>query len=552
MSLCLANLGAYMRDHILAAHLKDFVERFGLSDLDEATAFERFVNYYVISTHHADEFDPDDVSVGGSGDLGLDGIGILVNDHLTSAPSDVDHLKKDFRRLDVQFVFVQAKRSSRFEAAGIGTFFSGVRRFFETSLPSPASDQIHHFYDVKQHIFESSRDMERSPTCRLYYATTGNWSDEPELCVRVDQGKKDLQQTNLFSNVEFIPLDAEALRRIHRELHGNINREINFEKHVILPQMEGVPASYIGIVPCLEYLKLICDDEDGKGSLNRRLFYDNVRDFQGHNQVNHEIEETLRDTGQSDRFALLNNGITIVAWEVNPVGTRFRLNDYQIVNGCQTSHIIHRNRQSLTEKVYLPLKLIVTDDGEITNQIIKGTNRQTEVKLEAFESLSDFQKGLEEFYQAVGRELQEPLYYERRSKQYEHLDIRRDQIVTLAKQVECFVAMFLNEPHSTHRYYGELLSSYQRRLFSDSHSFFPYFLSGMALTTLDRLCTTSRLPRAWKPYRYQMLMVFRIQNEQSKLPHLNRGSKGIEVYCQTLRDILDQESSSEKGVPSCW
>ena len=537
-----------MRDHILAAYLKDFVDQFGLSDLDEATAFEQFVNYYVISTHHADDFDPEDVSVGGSGDLGLDGIGILVNDHLTSAPSDVDHFKKDFRRLDVKFVFVQAKRSPHFDAAGIGTFFSGVRRFFETSPPTPASDQIHHFYEVKHHIFDSSRDMEQSPTCRLYYATTGNWSGESELCVRVEQGKDDLQRTHLFSNIEFIPLDADALKRIHRELHGKINREINFEKHVILPQMEGVPASYIGIVPCLEYLKLICDDEDGRGSLNRRLFYDNVRDFQGHNPVNREIEETLQDAGQSDRFALLNNGITIVAREVNPVGTRFRLSDYQIVNGCQTSHIIHRNRQSLTEKIYLPLKLIVTDDSEITNQIIKGTNRQTEVKLEAFESLSGFQKGLEEFYQAVGRELQEHLYYERRSKQYEHLDIRRGQIVTLAKQIECYVAMFLDQPHSTHRYYGELLRSYRSRLFRESHSHFPYFVSGMALATLERLYAASQLPLEWKSYKYQMLMVFRIQNGLSKMPNLDRGRhKDIEKYCQNLQDILDQESSSKEA-----
>ncbi len=537
-----------MRDRILAAHLKDFVEVFGLSDLDEATAFERFVNYYVISTLHVDDFDLDEVSVGGFGDLGIDGIGILVNDHLAFAHSTVDHLKKDFRRLDVQFVFIQAKRSSRFEAAGIGTFFSGVRRFFEMSSPTSASDQIRHFFDVKEHIFDSSRDMERSPTCRLYYATTGDWSEDSELRVRIDQGKGDLQRTRLFSNIEFVPLDADGLKRLRRELHGKINREINFEKHVILPQMEDVPASYIGIVPCLEYLKLICDDEEGRGSLNRRLFYDNVRDFQGHNPVNREIEETLQDAGQSDRFVLLNNGITIVAREVNPVGTRFRLSDYQIVNGCQTSHIIHRNRQSLSENICLPLKLIVTDDSEITNQIIKGTNRQTEVKLEAFESLSDFQKGLEEFYQAVGPELQESLYYERRSKQYEHLNIRRDQIVTLPTQIKCFVAMFLNEPHSTHRYYGELLRSYRRRIFSDSHSFFPYFVSGMAHSTLERLRTANRLPRGWGKYKYQMLMVFRIQNEPSKLPHLNR--KDIEKYCQTLRDVLDQESSGEEAFRS--
>jgi hypothetical protein len=36
--------------------------------------------------------------------------------------------------------------------------------------------------------------------------------------------------------------------------------------------------------------------------------------------------------------------------------------------------------------------------------------------------------------------------------------------------IKCFLQTLLNEPHSTHRYYGELLGSYQTMLFSKSHS----------------------------------------------------------------------------------
>jgi cold shock CspA family protein len=303
-----------------------------------------------------------------------------------------------------------------------------------------------------------------------------------------------------------------------------------------------VQEAYIGIVPCLEYLKLICDED---AQLNRRLFYDNVRDFQGNNAVNSEIESTIQDAGRNDRFALLNNGVTIVARDTNKMGATFRLKDYQIVNGCQTSHILYHSRRHLTQKVYLPLKLIVTDDSEVTNQIIQGTNRQTEVKVEAFESLAPFQKKLEEFYLALGRDRHDPLYYERRSKQYDHLGVRRDQIVTLATQVKCFVAMFLNEPHSTHRYYGELLSSYRNRLFSESHSQVPYFVSGAALAAVERLFAEGRLPRAWKPRKYQLLMVFRIKNQPFELPFLN--SKDIDRYCQALLDLLDDDASCEEA-----
>src|SRR5262249_4070412 len=132
---------------------------------------------------------------------------------------------------------------------------------------------------------------------------------------------------------------------------------------------------------------------------------------------------------------LLNNGVTVVARDVNKVGTRFRLRDYQIVNGCQTSHILHFNQDRLADSIFVPLKLIVTVDPDVTNQIIQATNRQTEVKLEAFESLAPFQKRLEESYLALSRTREEPLYYERRSKQYEHLEVRRDRIISLATQI---------------------------------------------------------------------------------------------------------------------
>ena len=349
-----------MKDRILTAYLKDFTDDFGLAEFDENELFEHFVNYSIISKHHPESFEPEDVAVGGSGDLGLDGLAIVVNDHLVASKTTVDHLKKTLRRLDVDFFFIQTKSSSHFDAAAIGAVFSGIRQFFGPSVPTGANDTIRELHSVKEHIFDHSIDMERSPSCRIYFATTGVWTNEQVLRTRADQGVADLEATQLFSSASFIPIDAVALKKLYRDLKQKIVREFLFEKHTIVPQINSVQEAYIGIVPCNEYLKLVCDED---GSLNRRLFFDNVRDFQGHNPVNSEIEETVKDATQSDRFALLNNGVTVVARDVNKVGARFRLNDYQIVNGCQTTHILYSNRGMLTPSVYVPLKLIVTTDS---------------------------------------------------------------------------------------------------------------------------------------------------------------------------------------------
>ncbi|PHM05836.1 hypothetical protein CK516_38060 [Nostoc sp. 'Peltigera malacea cyanobiont' DB3992] len=62
--------------------------------------------------------------------------------------------------------------------------------------------------------------------------------------------------------------------------------------------------------------------------------YDNVRDFDVDNEVNREIEATIK-SDEHKSFVLYNNGITIVAEDINVVGDKMTVTDYQIVNGCQ-------------------------------------------------------------------------------------------------------------------------------------------------------------------------------------------------------------------------
>lgn len=76
-----------------------------------------------------------------------------------------------------------------------------------------------------------------------------------------------------------------------------------------LPDLPGVTEAYYGILPFLEFKKLLVDEDDKIVN----IFDDNVRDFQGENNpVNQLIGETI--TGdKSELFSVLNNGVTIVA-----------------------------------------------------------------------------------------------------------------------------------------------------------------------------------------------------------------------------------------------
>ena len=69
-------------DEITESLLRQFQAEHGLEHLRKDEAFESFAAYCVIGQHHEDEFNPDDVRVGGPGDLGIDAAAVLIGGEL--------------------------------------------------------------------------------------------------------------------------------------------------------------------------------------------------------------------------------------------------------------------------------------------------------------------------------------------------------------------------------------------------------------------------------------------------------------------------------------
>ena len=179
--------------------------------------------------------------------------------------------------------------------------------------------------------------MERNPRCCLYYVSTGTWQNAQDPKQRFEDGKSRLVELKLFSQVDAVPVDAERLKTIYRELKRGVVKEVEFSKIAVFPRIHGIQEAYIGLLAGDQFIHLVTTEED---NLNRELFYDNVRDFQGNNPVNREIAQTIADSKAIGRFPLLNNGVTIVARSINRTGDVFKISDFQIVNGCQTTHML--------------------------------------------------------------------------------------------------------------------------------------------------------------------------------------------------------------------
>jgi cold shock CspA family protein len=527
-------------DQILHSYQDKFINDENLQHLDKSSAFEYFVIRTLISRIHPDYFDCSDIVTGSGLDNGIDGLAIIVNDHIIGAREDIDHFRETQRRFDVKFVFIQAKDERSFESGGISKFMDGVARFFSKKSSVPMNQKLTELRSLKDYIYQFSYEMDNLPSCEMYYATVGKWTDDLTLSGLTEEKTCNIESTKLFEIVKFNPVDGDRLKSFYREQHRKVSKEIKFDNHTSMSAIKDVFQAYIGVLPATEYLKLITSE----GNLMSSIFYDNVRDFQGYNSVNTDIELAIQNQEYSDRFALLNNGITIVAKSVKQVGVNFTIRDYQVVNGCQTSHILFLNKDKVTSDMSVPLKLIVTSNVEVTSQIIEATNNQTEVRKEAFESIKNFHKNLEEFYKAIF-DNKRPLYYERRSKQYAGLEIDSSKVISLATQIKCFLGMFLNDPHSTHRYYGELLKANREKLFQEEHNYYPYYCSGYAYIALQKLFAQKIIDnKKYRAFSFHLLMLLRLLIDKSPLPYLN--SKKIEKRCEKLCNILwDKDATAQ-------
>jgi hypothetical protein len=187
-------------------------------------------------------------------------------------------------------------------------------------------------------------------------------------------------------------------------------------------------------------------------------------------------------------------------------------------------------------------KLISTENDEITNQIVRSTNRQNIVYEEAFEVTKPFHKELEEYINTVSTKY-EQFYYERRSKQYNHNPlILNFQKINLRIIVQSFVGMFLCEPHNSHRHEIKLIELYKNVVFQERQSKMPYFTAALAFYKLEKYFRQHRIDKKYYTFRHHILMIFR-ELIGGTTPNVN-AEKNMEMHCNKILDVLMDDSET--------
>ena len=531
---------------IIQTFLGQFSKERSIESMDEADRFERFANYCIVANRCPTRFDVEDLTTD-EPEVGIDGVAVLIGDEVVTTSNEARALfEKRHRDLDVRYLFIQAKRGEAFARDAILNLGSAVRDVVADSPKLPKDSRLSEAAEIHKIVIENVNKVRNGqPDCSLFYATTGNWTGDPVLEASKQQIVGDLLQTRFFHKVEFEPVGFDELRREWIATRAPAEARFAVIAELPMPAMEGVSEALIVLVTAKEFVeKVLCDE---KGSLRATVFEQNVRHFLGeHNEVNEQIRGTLDDAHKKHRFAILNNGITIAAREIRRVANTVTVKDFQIVNGCQTSHVLFHAREQLDKEVVLVVKAISSFQEGVVDELVVATNSQTKVAESQFLAIKNEVRAIQTFFNSFPGDDDDDrrLFFERRVGEFAGRDIAAVRIFDIHLLAKVFASMFLDAPH-------DALGSPSRvydlpDLFSKDGIEIAYYTAAFAYYRTVLMLGNNQISRKDGLLKWHTLTAMRYQ-VLGPLP-LTASSDAIQEACNKLLAVIWQPPRDSLGA----
>lgn len=401
--------------------------------------FEFFSASQILKNQGLSDDEVDNGIVGKGLDGGCDSIYLFLN-NLLITPDVIDHISASKDSI-LEMIIIQSKKTTSFGEAAVMKWKTISENLLD--LSKTITDFMERYNADVLEAFTTFRDTyTRLITSRVklkfrfYYATLAS-----ELHPNVIQQAEELKDTikGLFPNavVEVTFVDSDALFDMYNAVIEN-RVNLRFADIPISPNQKN----YVALVDLKSYFNFIVNDE---GDVRKSFFDSNVRDYQGKNNVNNSISETLHRIDNND-FWWLNNGVTVLASEATLVNNReLQIVNPEIVNGLQTSMEIYnyfsQNREALeSEKRSVLLRIIVPDNEESRDQIIFATNNQTNIPKATLRVTDPIHLQIEMYFKSRG------LFYDRRKNYYKNQGRKPAEIVGVSFLAQCLITIFLKKP----------------------------------------------------------------------------------------------------------
>lgn len=228
-------------DRITDSFLQEFSQERQLGHKKQSDQFEAFSAYCVISSEYDGEFDPVELRTGGGNDLAVDAAALVVNGDIVTEPEEIDDLRARNNYLQARILIVQAKTTSGFDGARITDLADNLCDLFSETPKLPMSDELRRFKELIEKLYGNSTAFRKgSPDLVVSYVTTGTWSGDPHLTIKVSAAIQRLEGLNIFETVTFECLGAREVQALYRSAKNTVEAEFLFSNQVLLPDIEGL------------------------------------------------------------------------------------------------------------------------------------------------------------------------------------------------------------------------------------------------------------------------------------------------------------------------
>ena len=401
--------------------------------------FEFFSASQILKNQGLSDDEVENGIVGKGLDGGCDSIYLFLN-NLLITPDVVEYISAPKDSV-LEMIILQSKKTTSFGEDAIMKWktitsnlldLSNTITDFSSRYNSDVLEAFTTFRDTYTRLISSRVKLKFS----FYYVTLAS-ELHPNVVQQADELKSMVRTffPNAIVNVDFI--DSDKLFDMYNAVVEN-RVNLKFADIPISPNQKN----YVALVDLKSYFNFIVNEN---GDIRKNYFDSNVRDYQGKNNVNSSISETLHRIDNND-FWWLNNGVTVLASEATLVNNReLQIVNPEIVNGLQTSMEIYNyfseNRGALEEeKRSVLLRIIVPENEESRDQIIFATNNQTNIPKATLRVTDPIHLQIEMYFKSRG------LFYVRRKNYYKNQGRKPAEIVGVSFLAQCLITIFLKKP----------------------------------------------------------------------------------------------------------
>ena len=442
--------------------------------------FERFAAELVLKANRI-ELDPDELRsgiVGGGGDGGVDGFYLFVNRRLVLEDTDLSQVAGD--RLSIEVVVIQATRHAGFSESGVTKFGDFTQKCLRITAKHQAAKAAYReslLAMVQKFRNVYGDNLHRRPTLRIlfYYVTQADQVD-PKVESRRTDFLATLDQYFIGVSCDLVFVGAEALLKwFNKPIETTISLRLRASAYSKSPGL-----AYIGLVALRDFYSFIADE---RGELREHMFESNVRHFQGPTKVNKDIAITLAEVDRSKEFWWLNNGVTILATDVGGDMELLSVTDPLIVNGLQTSFVIHdhfsRGPQPDDERMIM-IRLIKASDPALTDAIIKATNSQTYIPPAWLHATEDVHRNIETVFRG------KDLFYDRRKGYHRRRGVPASKIIPLPYLAQSVVAIALRRPDEARGRPTGFVNTHYKKIFPKKGSIGVYVKCAQTMKRVEQ------------------------------------------------------------------